>query len=519
MPFADLHLHPTMPGYQRLAPGSLLPGPWDVPQELREVRGGRATRYAQCSFPSLSRAGCRLVFASITPIERGFLAGGEGAPRHRFVPELARWLSGATPALAARAALKGDRQGAARQLARILRNRGPLRVALQRRFLGYPPARLRFMASRAYDYWDDFGAEYAWLCSADGQVASFDGGQGRYDVIRGANHLRETLTHNDGRLAVILTIEGAHTFSIGTDDQRVPRDVIEARIQALLDLPHPILFLTLAHHFDNGLCGHARSLIDAGTLLMDQSRRLGAGIEREDGLGMWVIRRLLGLSEDLRDLGGRRILIDAKHMSPRSRAEYYAEVVRPHRARGGGRPIPVIFSHAGYSGVATLARLIADEGRETDRWNAGGYYAWGINLAAEDVHEVHASGGLIGLCLDRRIAGIAAGQRVGRGQHARALLTQILGIVDAVYADDRIPAAHKPSIWNCIAIGSDYDGAINPLGAYKTAESLPQLRDDLRGMLHEWRHTRGIADIGVDELVERIVWRNALEFAQRHLPV
>jgi hypothetical protein len=56
------------------------------------------------------------------------------------------------------------------------------------------------------------------------------------------------------------------------------------------------------------------------------------------------------------------------------------------------------------------------------------------------------------------------------------------------------------------------------LPGYETIRRLPSARADLRRHLEAAKEQRGIAEIGVDELVDKIAWRNAYEFALRELP-
>src|SRR5690606_10738749 len=148
-----------------------------------------------------------------------------------------------------------------------------------------------------------------------------------------------------------------------------------------------------------------------------QAPRLNAGFEPERDLGLRITRELLDLDDDLEPRGGRRILIDVKHMSARARKEYYEAIVRPYNANYEhwsadkqaryGR-LPVLFSHAAYAGADTLDTLIEKADREHDHYHVPPFYAWNINLCDEDIREVHASGGLIGLCFDQRICGVGA---------------------------------------------------------------------------------------------------------------
>jgi hypothetical protein len=538
--FADLHVHPTLYAFNRmrhtpgLADNPDVYHPWhELPSNLEKMnQGARGTDYAQANFARMTEGGVRLAFASFTPIEKGFFVGHSTGKETDFTRELLGLISGYTLARSARRLIEKGPPAAAREVTRILRNRGPLRQLVQTMVLKYSLPRVRHILSDRYDYWDELVSEYAFLQSRDGErvKVDVDFGQGLhkiegcYHLIRNEEHLKDVFENSDRDIAAVLTIEGAHVFSIGPDQNPVSEEVMFARMAELKRWEHPVLFLGLAHHFDNGLCGHAHSLVDAATLVMDQRDRLHEDFERRDDLGIRVTRELLDLDENLEDKGGRRIIIDVRHMSPRTRKSYYAEIIAPYnakRGRGkkGGRPkIPVIMSHCGYTGVATLDELIANAHREDDHWHQNPYYAWGINLSDEDIRVIHASEGLLGLCFDQRVAGMPPAQKLADANQPRLLLNQILGVVDVVMQDDRLKASEKKKIWDRICLGTDYDGVIDPISAYPTAISLPRFAGDLREGLLRFRHTRMIDAIGVDALVEKICWRNAYEFALKHLP-
>lgn len=82
--------------------------------------------------------------------------------------------------------------------------------------------------------------------------------------------------------------------------------------------------------------------------------------------------------------------------------------------------------------------------------------------------------------------------------------------------DDRLSDETRRTIWDCVCIGSDYDGFIDPLGCYPTALSLQEFAEDLRSALSAVKHTRMIDALGVDALVDKVCWRNAHAFLQRH---
>lgn len=538
--FADLHVHPTLYQFNRMRNDPSFEGdpdrfhPWHVlPSNVKHLaQGERGATYTQASIPKLVAGRCRLAFASITPIEKGFFDGRLAAGSKPFALELLKWVTGAVPVIGAAKWAMADKDGALREFAGILRNRGPLRQFVQSVFLKYHRKRVLHLMSEEFDYWDEFLREYDFMVRRNGVVSgtsfelpSDDGPvarqvEGAYHLISDPGQLESIIGGGERDVALVLSIEGAHTLSIGPDQERVDEAVLFERIDALKALPHPILFITLAHHFDNGLCGHARSIPDAAKLVMDQTARMNLGLERENDLGGRVVRGFLGLDDALQDTGQGRILIDCKHMSARARQEYYAEVIGPYNAsaEGPAPQIPVIFSHAAYSGVRTLDEQVADLEHEGDGWLVRDYYGWNLNICDDDVRQVFASQGLIGLVFDQRVLGRRPGVKLADRELKHLLFRHLFAVVDVIWQDDRIAAEDRPRVWDCVCLGTDYDGMIDPVAPYATVLSLDDLADDLRTVLVAEQHTRGIAEIGVDELIEKIAWRNAYDLALRHLP-
>jgi hypothetical protein len=541
--FADLHCHPAMFQFNRLR-HSVDDGhpstfhPWrQLDEDLKAMnKGARATAYSQSDMAKMSRGRLRIVFASITPVEREFM-GPDPAEATNPAAELVKLATGVTAARVAAAATTKGLRGAVGEATALLKNQGPMRRAFQNAYMRFGKDRIAFMMSEDFDYWDEFLREYAFYRAANGeertvQMRYVERGRerteshtGRYELIDSLERFDETVPaegEGEGPLAILLTIEGSHTFTMAPDRARVPDDVLFERIDELKALEHPIFFVTLAHHFDNGVCGHARSIPDAGAALLDQSVRMHEGLERERDLGPRVIRAMLGLDEDLEDTGARRILIDVKHMSARSRKEYYAEILAPANAKLGGPgqapKIPIVFSHAAYSGVGTLDEMIANAHLEDNDWCLGAFRAWNINASDDDMRAIHDSEGLIGLVFEQRVAGVRSLQKVHEELYPEVVFAQLLGLVDAIMLDDRRDPADKIKVWDRICLGTDYDGLIDPVSIYPTAISLDRFADDLHAMLAKISHTRMIAEIGVDELVEKICWKNAHDFTRTHLP-
>lgn len=539
--FADLHCHPTLYNFNRMRnhveeddPGTF--HPWTIPSsDLSAMdKGARGATYSQCDVAKLVKSKTRIVFASSTPIEKGFLElhTEDGREHYPFAVELVRILTGQTLLSSGLKLLTEDVQSAANEVTRILKNRGPLRIFLQRAFLKYGLKRIRFMMSDQYDYWQEFLLEYDFWRARDGVTESTriehrSGGEtfseevsGRYQIVRDLDHYDEIL-ETDDEVAWLVTIEGGHVFTIGTDQRRVEDDVIFERIERLKALDHPVLFITLAHHFDNGICGHAHSIPDVAELVMSQKQRLHEGFESEGNLGLRVARELLSVDENHMDTGEPRILIDFKHLSARARQELYDEVIKPYNEKNehtSERPaLPVFMSHAGYSGIGSLDELIQNADKEDDHYHAPPYYAWNINACDEDIRLAHATGGLFGLVFDQRVCGVAPRQKIHDDMWPRVVRAQIFGIVDVIMNDDRLSDDEKRRAWDCVCLGTDYDGMIDPLSRYPTVLQLDLFADDLRAELESAKHTRMIEEIGVDEIVEKVCWKNVHLFARRHL--
>lgn len=538
--FADIHCHPTFYAFNRLrnTPEEQDPSvfhPWmELESHLEhQLAGARASDYVQTNFSRMIAGDVRLIFASFTPIERGFFIGSGNGDERPFKDEVAAWLRLKRPAEVLSKLAAGDVSGAAQKALGVLRNGGPLRQLVQRAVMGYGADRVAYLSGSAYDYWEELLLEYDFIKRGDRErhkveFATGEGPQiveGSYRVATGVEDVQAVIERNEDDLAVVLTIEGGHVFSVGTDLKPVDLSVMLERIEALKNWEHPVLFLTLAHHFDNGICGHAHSLVDAADWIMDQEFRLNQGLDPERG--MPVVRALLDLDEDLKDQGGKRIHLDVRHMSARSRKAYYAQVVEPYNAWRDKQPaayrarypkIPVVMSHSGYAGVPTLAQMIVEEEREHDRWHRGPFYAWSINLSDEDMRAIFESGGLAGINLDRRILGMKPGDKLDPEVVPEVVLRQIFALVDVILLDDRYSEEEKLKVWDRICLGTDFDGFIHPIESCPTAADLPKLGESLRVLLEAHKHTRGIAEIGVETILEKFAWKNAYDFTLTHLP-
>ncbi len=342
---------------------------------------------------------------------------------------------------------------------------------------------------------------------------------------------------SDNTIGVILTIEGAHSLGVGQLntlglDYADLSSIIKENIATLKRMGPPgkeglhcPFFISLSHHFWNQLGGHAVSLWNILRKVFDQNTGINEGIK---DLGKLAIDELL--SKD----NGRRILIDVAHMSVKVRQWFYKTYL-PERELHTGEKIPVIVSHTGVNGFATIAEsemhgtpeTIHDVADELYN-NSKKFNPWDVFISDEEIMYIHKSGGLIGLNLDERIM---MGKEVLDNTKKRTrwkfpwiadiiwiepLIEEILHIARSIY----LQTPDENAIWDNICIGSDYDGMITPIKAYRNANKFPKLNKmifkQLKKRINTEQFLTNKSDSEIWEITDRIVRKNALRFLKKH---
>ena len=568
-PYADLHAHPSgknFPRHYTIRPEDFQQPDahlWNIPPFNigKLIDGMRATGYNQSDIGSLVEYSGKLIFASIYPFERG------------FVQNMGRKLK--PPRLLMQLALRYTRNRIRLLLGESMDYFEELKAEWE--FLQRKSGR------REDGFIPDLDSPAVEEPSSRKKIARGVYYLLAHDPDRWAAHVepwgpRKLIGMGDLDKAIarpnltvlVLTVEGMHALSMKTMDRPVEAQVLLDRIAEIKRWP--VFFMTFAHHFDNQLCAHAHSLFKAPLPWNpDQQRNMnfiteirspeGAVLSRHNDprmgftpLGLSAIHRLLSLREqpggapvDDPSLG-RRILVDTKHMSAASRLEFYQKIVRPYNAAAGrrlardGKPaqgcLPVLASHSAFSGVATLEEMIAGFAVENDDLREGNRFNyWNINLSAEDVGVIVQSGGLIGLNLDQRVLGImyrmrlrdmlmprGFGDTIEKRNKAELIVDNLLGMAQAVkdlnlglhhYSPDRF------SVWNSICLGTDFDGGIDPVAKYSTAESMEKLREDMKNTLLTYFRAGMLKDFidqegQVEEILQLFFWDNAYRFLKMH---
>lgn len=488
----------------------------------------RAVGYSQSDLVTLWNGNVRLVWNSLYPIEKGFFK--------------------TPPAIA-----EGGKYRFLRKLLRVAtHHKAPIRALMQHLTMRIPTSTIKFINSDDYDYWEFLQDEYAYVCSKSGietqneiyipgvarrlvekpekrreKYPDYYQAKGTYQIPKNRAEAIEIASKKDEVMLMALSIEGAHIFGAETENETTVLERIDYMKQ---EWEHPLFFITYSHHFDNGLCGHAHSLPAAASFVLNQEKAMGAGFTP---LGWKAIRKLLAINEQNEEAPeeGYRVLIDLKHMSPRGRQEYYNQIIRPCLANG--ITIPLIASHCSYSGRKTLDDVIALEAQENDlsriETEHGHFYAWGINMCAEDIELIYKTGGMFGLCFDKRISGVSPKKKeesVERIDNIQAIWNNIKAILMLIYSKPELTKAEKRKAWDMLAIGTDFDGYIDPISTYKTAVRFPSFKQDLLAIMKQEMNEPNplpcLADFDdtftPEVAVDKICYDNTLAFTLKHYP-
>jgi hypothetical protein len=582
--FADMHSHPQGRSfnYFRNDPERItqvesgIPkewSPWVLPPRdgtpknwKRQLLGKRPGCFSQADFNRLAVGNVRLVFASLYPLEGGFVRGKDPKGFGKIVHALLKPIS-------------------------LISENNDLRALAQSLQMRYSVERIRFFQGRtkeAFDYWEETKLEYYFLTARDGikqthvfnyfahecmDTALDENGfpleeqdeyqfklDHQYEIVQSKTHITALLdTQELDTIAVVLTIEGGHIFSMDGNNVMLDWKTIESRLLELKNwgkkqssqvasaadlkdvsslkkwiaqangnnVSHPIFIINLSHHFNNYLAAHARSLPDKLRLIMDQSPGMIDGLAVTD-IGRKVIELCLGIKRVVVDNKvtfektnfGKRILIDVKHLNPRARTVYYDEYIIPYNTLFPEDRIPVIATHVGVVGPTylTLAELKKQEivslavdlvKRNTSR---DGFTLWGINMCLEDIKVICQSKGIIALSIDQRILGNPSGK-----SSAVDFARNLLYIIKESQKNKFVSEKSGDSIWDCISVASDFDGFIDPIDSCPSVMYYDNLLIDVKALLKE-NPEHFFEPYTLDQCMEKLFGLNAYNFVKTHFP-
>lgn len=364
---------------------------------------------------------------------------------------------------------------------------------------------------RHNDYFQELEDEYDFYKQLNNMAQQLNGKTYTYRLVTSYAEIQKNLseeTETRKIISIITTIEGGHSFNTGFELNKNTGNAIEvlANVQKVKNWPHKPLFITFAHHFYNELCGHARS-ISIGALKDNQNRGLNTGIT---DLGLEVIDQLLDNSE------GKRIPLDIKHMSTTARKGYYALLDGTYALED----VPVIASHGACNGKRSIVQW--DQSDFPDRTSK--FSDIDINFYDDEIIRMAKSNGLFGLQLDERRIGSKKAIRKSKiyfPNKRKQLRKKSLLVWRQIEHIAEVLDNEGLFCWGLQAIGSDFDGIVNPIKGLWTAENIRDLARELKIYAEEYLEKNRdqlntFNRITAETLVERVLHINALEFIERN---
>lgn len=412
--FADFHCHPSLKTYGHSFEDS--PYGWrrrniwfqQKNSYLRKLVSRKLgiAKFSQADFSSLKEGNVKLVTASLYPFEKGFFIN--------------------------------------------LLGKSHLSAFLANAIIGISYYRIRNIQQHL-NYFEDLEKEYNFLLEAikeNNEVELY--------FPKKQNDFK--LIENHNKTAIVFSIEGAHVFNSGlgkygraTNEKEVIENIYKVKNWEIAPTT-----ITFAHNFVNDFCGHAQSLDPLGKLV-NQNEMLNHGFT---DLGFKALNALLD------NKNGKVIYPDLKHMSLKSRKEYYQYLDEFFK----DEKIPILISHGAVTGTswATIETLNSESiFSDSD-----------INFYDEELVKIAQSNGLFAIQMDsRRLAKRSVIKKLHSKKNiafasAEIIWNQIKHI--AIVLDN-----HNLNAWNIACIGSDFDGSIEPLPGIYSAADFPQLARNL----------------------------------------
>lgn len=530
--FADLHAHPAFKPLS-IEKKSL----WDTIGKNKvkalvkaQLKGKRGGSYDQASFPKLTNAKVKIVFASIYPLEQGVMVNKNILLGILNIP-----------------------LGIFNSIFGLFGKNLHIKDFAVNIFTKFPTKRVQYLKDQ--EYWDGFLEEYEKYKAenrletniADKNIEELSSlsekrkedfpntfevkKKGVYQIADGS---WEKELPNGNKVLTVLTMEGIGIIS--QTKKNNPNTKHGTKIEnektifehiKYLKEQTPLFFITFSHHFSSGLCGHARSFptFTRDFSILNQEHFINRDFSE---LGYRVLKNLLAIKQqgagwvDDPD-AGRRIFIDIKHMSIKGRLTLYQLVRTYNEGKDDSQKIPIIASHLGFSDVrlGQMLRQANDEKSSTQvlppttRYGREhSFNTWSINLCIEEIGWIVESGGLIGLCMDQNILGVGFGKKTKKKDptfFTHLVMNQLLSMAKA---------SKTPKFWNHIMFGTDFDGLIDPIDHYSSSLFFYNLKINLKKELlalnDEEAAEASFDKEKIDLILHNLSIGNATNFLKRH---
>ena len=358
------------------------------------------------------------------------------------------------------------------------------------------------------DYFSDLVLERDFYKQLHDKEITLDEGKFKYRIVKNFDELKASVEiTNENVINVFFSIEGGHVFNCGLESKKntaIKENVLK-NVNEVKSWDSRPLFITLAHHFYNELCGHAKSLEGITAKLLNQKRKMNTPITN---LGLEVIERLLD------NTNNDRIYIDVKHMGAKVRSQYYNLLESNYQ----NDDIPIIVSHGAMNGLKEYQNKQYGSYQTSRKFMKGA-----INIYDEEVIKIARSSGIIGLQLDeRRVASTTElkSTRKKERKNERKYFRSLLLWNQIQHAGEVLNDVGMDS-WSTLSLGTDYDGIIDPINEFWTATELDELNIHLKVHANNYMNLNGGNLLpknqkDPDEIIERVMFGNAYNFLSRY---
>jgi len=469
--FIDFHCHPTLKPYGRSFAHEKVNSTnpkdnnsifyYNPPTLLDKLLNisSTLTRFSQSGITALAKGNVKVIGASLSPIETGFFSGRLG--RGRFSNALSNFITGV----------------------------GKDRVESIR---------------KNNDYFADLQSEYQFLEQLDGVPVDGEQTKMQYKLVRNVDQVKENVSNqNVETISVILAIEGLHVFDSFVN-RRAEEHEILANVEKLKSWKYRPFFISPGHHFYNQMCGHAKSLSGFLERILDQTYGMNTEFT---SLGWEVLDKLLD------NTNHDRIYIDVKHMSVKSRKQYYSYLRNK-------QDVPIIVSHGGVNGFASFESKQTTTDKGDNIFNKSE-----LNFFDDEIILISDSRGIFCIQLDeRRIADNKILMKTSLNISRKKMLYKKSGLVwNQIRHIAEILDKNGRGAWNITALGSDFDGVVDPLNGFWTSEEFPSLAENLTNHAIGYMHHDGKKlnmpenrHADPEKIVKNVMSNNIMAFLQNH---
>lgn len=422
------------------------------------------TKFTQTDFTTLHKGGFSVIIASLSPLEKQFITN-----------------------------LSGD---------------NPIADGISNLVTGIGKARIEDVQSSVYRYFNDLKKDYAYYCQLNEKIITLDGQKVQYKMVKSYSQISETQLNPDVHTIFVFTsIEGGHALN-NKNYKTYDRDDIFDNIKAIKKWEFPPVFITLAHHFKNHLTGHAQSLTGVVDWMTNQEPDMNGELHQ---VGRDAIRLLLNEDASI----GKRCLIDIKHMSVKARKQYFEMLTTEFATQN----IPIIVSHGAVNG-----QINAVSKQASQIPNADTFYTEDINFYDDEILTIARSTGLFGIQLDeRRIANTERlkESNLTLASRRKRLLAKSALVWNQIQYIAQLLDKGGLSAWTMQALGTDFDGIIDPVNLFWTAEDIATLEENLLIHATNFMEKHGSSlqpenRMTPTEIIENFSFRNAENFLKKN---